>query len=96
METAVIYFRQKENETIDDFINSIENSKSLIKESYEIVAVIADSYNDRSQLYSFINSPPTPNNIKIVILDSITDDFDQRLIGEIARIENFSIYYFER
>jgi hypothetical protein len=94
METAVIYFRQKANEPINDFIKSIENSKSILKKSYEIVAVIADSHNDSSQLYSFINSPP--HNIDVIILDSITDDFDQRLISEIARIENFSNVRFER
>jgi hypothetical protein len=94
MENAVIYLRQNEKESIDDFIKSIENSRNILKSRYEIIAIIGDFYNDRSQLFNFINSPS--DNIDVVIFDSIIDDFDQRLLSEIARIENFRIDFFDR
>jgi hypothetical protein len=95
LENSIIYFRQKESESLEDFMKKSDIFISNIKHLYTIKAVFADSHNDRSQLYSFINSPP--KSIDVLIIDHyITDEFDQRLLDEISRMENFRIEYAER
>lgn len=95
MNKALIYIRQKENENIKEFLKNSEVYIQSIKKEYTIIAVIADSHNDNSQLYDFVNNPH--QEIDFLILDDlIQDPFDRILLNQLAKTEKFRIHYMAR
>ncbi|MFC5465956.1 hypothetical protein [Lederbergia graminis] len=95
MEIAVIYLRQKENESVENFLISSDKFILSLKKKYIVITIIADYYNENGQLYNFINS--TKKNLDVLILDHLlNDEFDIRLIKEVARMENFRVDFIKR
>ncbi|PEZ76352.1 hypothetical protein [Bacillus sp. AFS017274] len=89
MKNTVIYYQQKENEANEESITYIEGLIKQLEKHYIIKGVFIDCYNDRSELYNFINT--SPKNTVLIFNSTPLDTFDQRLLDEVARTGDLHI-----
>lgn len=86
MKNALIYHRSKKYETNEDSITYVKNLIKQLKQHYVIRGVFVDSYNDRSEFYNLING--SLGSIDVVFINnSLIDEFDRKLLDELARAE---------
>jgi len=92
---AVIYYQQKESESIEEAISYINYLIKFMELHHDIKGVFVDSFGSRSEFYDFLNT--SLNNVDIIVLEeSLNDEFDDKLLTEVARAENIRIDYFKQ
>ncbi|MEF2097314.1 hypothetical protein V3595_22095 [Bacillus sp. CFBP9009] len=89
MKNTVIYYQQKENEANEDSITYIDGVIKQLEKHYIIKGVFIDRYNDRSELYNFINT--SPKDTVLIFNSTPLDTFDQILLDEVARTGDLHI-----
>lgn len=95
METAIIYIKQKELESMESLLSSTKTYINKLRDNYIIKNVLLENYNETIQLDKFINM--TPKNIDVFIVDHfLQDEFSLIVLNEISNLENFRIKYIKR
>jgi pantothenate kinase len=90
---VVIYYQTKETEKTEEAIEFINNLIQQLETNYVIKGVFIDNLNERNEFYELLNSPL--NEIDIIFLEKpLEDEFDKKLLFEVAKMENIHIKYF--
>lgn len=90
MKNLLIYYQQPPQENIESSISFIDR---LIKKNcthYNIKGVFIDSYKEKDKFLELIQSPLDDIN-SIMLIGEITDEFDNQLLKELAKVDNFEI-----
>jgi hypothetical protein len=90
---VVIYYQQGENECSEKAIKYINSLIEKLEPLHKIKGVFIDRFGERSEFVELINSPLSQFDY-IFINNPIEDEFDNRLLNELARTENFKLFYF--
>jgi hypothetical protein len=90
---VVIYYQQEENECIEKTIKNINSIIKKLEFQNKIKGVFIDRFGERLEFGELINSPIS--QIDYIFLNKpLEDDFDNQLLNELARTENFKLFYF--
>ncbi|MCZ0754538.1 hypothetical protein [Anoxybacillus sp. J5B_2022] len=93
MATIAIYYQMKVNQKIEEVIAFINDFIRQLETDNVIKGVFIDQYAERSEFYELLHS--SSNKIDIIFLEKpLEDEFDEKLLLEIAKIENIQIKYF--
>ncbi|OHX50688.1 hypothetical protein [Cytobacillus oceanisediminis] len=94
MKNALIYYQQKQKEKTSESINIVNKIiKVLQKEDYKIMGVYIDKYNNQIEFMELIQEIPSHLN-QLFIEYLPEDEFNQQILNELAKTENFEIRYF--
>ncbi|MEC0346372.1 hypothetical protein [Peribacillus frigoritolerans] len=92
MQKAVIYYQLEQNRELDEEVKQIE---SIIKKiDAEILGVFVDLYDSNDELINM-----TTNDLSVIsylyVNKPFVDEFNQKLLQELSRQEQFDIKYFD-
>lgn len=91
MANVAIYYRTAKEQDAIEVIEEIEKVIKVIKES--ITGVYVDSYNHNDEFSNLINQDLSEIEV-LYINRKLEDEFDKKLINELARTFQFNIIYF--
>lgn len=94
MSNVVIYYKKEQDESIE---KTIERVKKLIKQlevHHTIKGVYLDSTEDRTEFNEMLNSNLSEVDY-MYISSNIDDEFDNHLISELSRTEQFEVLLFD-
>ncbi|PLR75732.1 hypothetical protein CU633_19405 [Bacillus sp. V3-13] len=93
MENVIIYYQQKRNESTENAIIFIDSLIKNIKTRYNIKGVYIDNFENQNELLELLQSPLA--DIDYIYLDELPhDEFNWKLINQLARSEGFTIKFF--
>ncbi|MBB5323455.1 DUF1009 family protein [Anoxybacillus tepidamans] len=93
MATIAIYYQMKENQKIEEVIAFINDFIRQLETDHVIKGVFIDQHAERSEFYELLHSASSKMDI-IVLEKPLEDEFDEKLLLEVAKIENIQIKYF--
>ncbi|WP_421085621.1 hypothetical protein ACN5XJ_26585 (plasmid) [Priestia sp. MF3] len=90
---TLIYYQSEKNENIDQIVEIINMRIKSLEPSHVIKGVFIDSFEERKELTELFNIHLI--NIDLLIVNKpVKDEFDRKLIIELARTEGFKIKLF--
>jgi hypothetical protein len=94
VENVVIYYRLKKNEKIETVVEQINILIHQLEKHHLIKGVFIDEYEDRTEFNEMVSYPLSEIDY-IVMGNLIEDEFDNLLINELSKSENFNIRRFK-
>jgi DUF1009 family protein len=91
---VVIYYNCGQGESIEKAVSRVNELIQYLETHHVIKGVFLDNFNDSNELMDLLNSPLT--EIDIIYIDKpIDNEFDNELINQLSRTEQFEIILLE-
>ena len=90
---TLIYYQSKKNENIDQIIEIINMKIKALEPSHVIKGVFIDGFEERKELNELLNVHLVSIDL-LIVNKAVKDEFDRKLIIELARTEGFKIKLF--
>ncbi|GGC97666.1 hypothetical protein GCM10007216_30560 [Thalassobacillus devorans] len=91
MANVAIYYRLTKSEDTGQVIQFINEEIHKFDDQHLIKGVFVDDHKDRTQLNELVNQPLHEID-KLFINEEIDDEFDWKLLNELAKTEGFTIH----
>lgn len=95
MGNLVIYYQKKECENTDHAVQYVNELIDKLEKHHSVKGVFLDEYDSKSELIELFNSSLSLIDY-VYIEESFNDNFDNDLINQLAKAENFKIKYFHQ